>query len=137
MRAAKAILLTGLMIGLAATNLLAQERPGPRLYDVTTEVTLKGTVEEVTQVAGPGRMGGVHLKLKTDKETVAVHLGPNFYLEEHNFKLAKGDAVEVIGSRVKMAEQEVVLAREVVKGQTRLKLRTETGVPLWARPRQP
>ncbi len=140
MQVAKVALLTSLMIALAAITVAAQVPRGPRLYDVTTEVTLKGTVEEAEFVSGPGPGGGLQLlrlKLKTDKETVLVHLGPRFYLEQHNFKVAKGDVVEVIGSRVKVAEEEVVLAREIAKGETRLKLRTEAGIPLWAPGRRP
>ncbi len=141
MQVARVAFLTSLSIALAAASLAAQAPRGPRLYDVTTVVTLKGTVEEVMQVSGPGRMGGgaggVQLKLKTDKETVVVHLGPRFYLEEQNFKLAKGDAVEVIGSRVKLEGEEIVVAREVVKDKTRLKLRTEDGMPLWSPGRRP
>lgn len=137
MQVAKVALLTSLMIGLAATSLAAQARLGPRLYDVTTVVTLKGRVEEAEFVQEPGRAGGTHLKLKTDKETVVVHLGPRFFLDKHNFKVAKGDVVEVTGSRVKLGEEEVVVAREIAKGETRLKLRTKAGIPLWSLGRRP
>lgn len=51
-----------------------------RMYDAATETTVKGTVEEVKQVSGPrGGLGGAHLILKPDKETLEVHLGPTTF----------------------------------------------------------
>jgi len=126
------MLLTGLMIGFAATNLVAQERPGPRLFDETAVVTLKGTVEEVLGLATR-----LQLRLKTPEATVEVQVGPQAYLKEHKFEVAKGDVVEVTGWRRKVRERELVIAREIVKGETRLQLRSETGAPLWPREQRP
>ena len=88
-----------LMIAIAALTLgaasaLAQRGRGQgagRMYDPATETTVKGTVEEVKQVSGPrGGPGGVHLILKTDKETLEVHLGPTTFLEKQKFTAWSG-----------------------------------------------
>jgi hypothetical protein len=120
------------------------------MYDATTETTLKGTVEEVKTVSGMmggggrmgpgGRMGaqgmgmmqGTHVMLKTDAETIDVHLGPSAYLKDQQIEIAKGDALEIIGSRVKIGESDAFLARELRKGQTSWTLRDADGRPRWA-----
>jgi hypothetical protein len=109
----------------------------PMMYDAKTETTLKGTVEELKTVSGMrggrGRMGvqGTHLMLKTDTETIEVHLGPSAFLTEKKIEIAKGDAVEVLGSRVKMGESDAVIAREIRKGEASWTLRDANGRPLW------
>lgn len=109
-------------------------RPGrgmPR-YDPSTEVTLKGTVEEVKQLTGRMAMSGTHLTLKAESGTYDVHLGPTAFLSSHKFDVAKGDQIEVIGSKVNVAGAEAVLAREVKKGDNRLSLRNAQGIPEWS-----
>ncbi len=105
-------------------------------YDTKTEATLGGTVEAVEIVTPPGRgrrgLGGTHLTLKTDKETLEVHLGPTAFLRDQQAEIAKGDAVEIVGSRVVIDDETVVLAREVKKGGRTWTLRDASGRPLWA-----
>jgi hypothetical protein len=113
------------------------------MYDTATEVTLAGTVERVITIdemagrGGRGRgmgmgMGGTHLMLKTDQETIEVHLGPSAYLKEQHVEIAAGDAIEVVGSRVTMNESEGVLARELRKGDHSWTLRDADGRPKWS-----
>jgi hypothetical protein len=59
----------------------ASGRQGSTMYDVKTETTITGTVESVENITGTGGrgrhgMGGTHLVVKTEKESVEVHLGP-------------------------------------------------------------
>jgi hypothetical protein len=109
---------------------------GPR-YDSTTETTIAGTVQAVEQVApqstarGRGSMGGTHLQLGTAADTVDVHLGPTAYLDEQKISLAKGDTVEIVGSRVTVDGEEVVIAKSIRKGDQVWTLRDATGRPLW------
>jgi hypothetical protein len=42
--------------------------------------------------------GGLHLVVKTEMETLEVHLGPTGYLSEQKVVIASGDAVEILGS---------------------------------------
>jgi hypothetical protein len=105
-------------------------------YDTSTEVTLRGTVHSVQQVdgrAGSSRATGTHLIVKTDQETVEVHLGPTTFITEQNLMLSAGDAVEIIGSRVKVSGAGVVIAREIRKGTQTVTLRDRNGVPKWSR----
>ena len=48
-----------------------------RMYNPAAVETISGTVESVDKITPmKGMMYGVHLSLKTDKETISVHLGP-------------------------------------------------------------
>jgi hypothetical protein len=74
---------------------------------------------------------GVHLTLKTDKETVSVHLGPGWYIENQDVKIEPKDKVEVTGSRVTFDGKPAVVAAEIKKGDESIKLRDESGYPVW------
>jgi hypothetical protein len=79
-----------------------------------------------------GMSAGVHLLLKTDKETIPVHLGPEWYISNQELKLEPKDKVEVKGSRVMFNGKPAIIASEVVKGEQVLKLRDDNGIPLWS-----
>jgi hypothetical protein len=136
------LMLIGRIDGWAQTS--QPTRPGMRqmmpMYDTKTETTIKGTVETVEQGVPQGRMGGrgtgrgmggTHIVLKTDKESIPVRLGPSAFLEEQKLEIAKGDELEVIGSRVTIGSENVVLAREITRGGKTVKLRDASGRPLW------
>lgn len=114
----------------------AQEPGGgqgsPR-YDTATEATFRGTVEAVKQIEAAGRRGpGTHVVLKTAEGAVDVHLGPKGFLDAQKLTVAVGDAVEIVGSRVKVAGADAVIAREIRRGDQKLILRDEKGVPRWS-----
>jgi hypothetical protein len=121
---------------LSIASALAQRGMGQgagRMYDPATETTVKGTVEEVKQIPGQrGGASGAHLIVKNDKETLEVHLGPTAFLEKEKFTFAKGDQIEVTGSKVKIGAADALLAREVKKGDKTLTLRNAQGIPAWS-----
>jgi hypothetical protein len=107
------------------------------MYDVKTETTIKGTVESVETVTGAGgrgrrALGGTHLTVKTEKETLEVHVGPTAYLTEKEITLATGDTLEILGSRVAIDKESVVIARQIKKGDNTWTLRDASGRPLWS-----
>jgi hypothetical protein len=113
---------------------------GGRMYDRKTVETVSGEVVSVEEVhgkgwgqAGGGRGGGhgVHLIVKSDKEDVAVHLGPSWYLDKHGPTIAPGDRIEVRGSRIMFQGKPAIIAAEVKKGDQSLKLRDDDGLPAW------
>ena len=79
-----------------------------------------------------GMGAGIHLQLKTDKETISVHLGPAWYIERLDAQIEKGNKIEVKGSRVTAAGKPAIIAAEVKKGDALLKLRDDSGIPAWA-----
>ena len=104
-----------------------------RMYNPSTVDTLSGTVESIEKITPmKGMHSGVHILLKTDKETIDVHLGPEWYIERLDTKIEKGDKVEVKGSRVTISGKPAMIAAEVKKGDNSLILRDSAGIPAWA-----
>jgi len=106
---------------------LLYERP----FDPKNMVELKGTVLEISNSKEKkDEKRGVFLMLKADKDQVAVHLGPFWYINrQHHFK--KGDKLKVKGSKVTYDNAEVVVASEIQQGKMGMTLRDEKGNPVW------
>ena len=129
------LLAAGAFLGGATLSAEPQGRSGmqsPPMYNVATEVTLTGTIDEVQTIAGPSGQGGVHVVLKTSTETIRVNIGPSWFMTQEKYALAKGDAVAVTGSRVKLDTGEVVIAREIKKGAQTMTFRDAKGFPKWS-----
>ncbi len=128
-------LATTLLLTLMAMPLLAQgggPGTGRRYYDPKTEVTIEGTIQDVRQQTGKGDWKGTHLILKTESAGVDVHVGPSSYIERKQFAFAPGETIKVVGSKVTIAGQEAVLAREITKDGKTLVLRNAEGIPKWS-----
>ena len=126
LRGAVGPLLFAVLIALAAVgqnNLAA--------YNLTTETKLKGTIEELKIPAKGNEKEAARLVLKSGDSTVDVYLCPRSFLDDMGSTLAKGDEVSITGSKVKQEAGELVLAREVVKGNDTLVLRDDKGKPVW------
>jgi hypothetical protein len=102
-------------------------------YNPATLETIAGEVIGIEQTVPMRRMNkGIALVVKTEKETVTVHLGPTWYLERLDTKIIKGDHIEIKGVRTTIAGKPIMLAAEVKKGDNILVLRDSAGVPVWA-----
>jgi hypothetical protein len=134
----RGIALLSVVLLLVAGSLVAVEAQRrsqggtPPSYDVATEVTLTGAIEDVKTIPGPGLQGGVHLMLRTAKEEIEIDLGPEWFLKKQNYRLNKGDDITVIGSRVKRDTGEAVIARQVTRGKETMTFRDEKGFPRWS-----
>ena len=104
------------------------------MYDKSTEATIKGTVDEVAKPADANARRGRFstITLKTDSGPMKVALGPARFMTAKNFALAKGDQIEVTGSKVTHEGKAFFLAREVKKGADTLTLRDADGKPAWS-----
>ena len=104
-----------------------------RQYNPATMESVSGEVMSVDKVMPmKGMDSGIHLMVKTATETVSVNLGPSWYIERLDTKIAKRDKVEVKGSRVTVDGKPAIIAAEVKKGDAVLKLRDDSGIPAWA-----
>jgi hypothetical protein len=121
------------LLGFAASAIARGPGGAGRTYDPHTVETVSGEVTTVETIphAG-GRSGGVHLALKTDRETISVHLGPAWYIDKQKLHVARGDKIEVEGSRVTDEGKPAIVARQIKKGNETLTLRDAAGVPAWA-----
>lgn len=104
-----------------------------RMYDPKTVDTVKAQVVSVDRFTPSQRMSyGVHAMVRTAEETIPVHLGPGWYIENQELRLAPGDEIEVRGSRVTFEGKPALIAAEVKKGDDVLVLRDESGFPAWS-----
>jgi len=123
-----------LVLALAIPAALAQkttDTPVLPKYDPAKEVKIKGVIEDVKEMTMGKGEAGVHLMVKTSTETIEVRLCPSGYLKDFEVAFSKGQQVEVTGSRVKVEDKEVILAREVVQGNNTVTLRDNKGTPVW------
>ncbi|MEJ2689653.1 MAG: DNA-binding protein [Deltaproteobacteria bacterium] len=141
------VVATVIMLNLfSGTNALAQRgimwkggggwgpgTPYSRMYNPKTVETIRGEVVSVDKIIPKKGMAyGVHATVKTNKETISVHLGPGWYIENQEVKIAPGDEIEVKGSRVTFDGKPAIIAAEVKKGNEVLVLRDASGFPLWS-----
>jgi len=133
---------------LAAASSFAQRGPGmvwrgsggwgpgtrySKLYDPKTVEAINGEVVSVSRITPmKGMAAGIHMDVKTDKETISVHLGPSWYLENQDVKIEPKDKVEVKGSKITFAGKPAIIAAEVKKGDEVLMLRNDAGFPVWS-----
>lgn len=104
-----------------------------RLWEQSKIETVSGTVEAIeTVVPMKGMHQGIVVILRTPKETIPVHLGPQWYIERLDLKLQKGDSVEVRGSRVTFRGKPAIIAGQIKKGNESVTLRNDSGIPAWA-----
>lgn len=107
--------------------------PYGRMYNPQTVETICGEVVSVDKITPmKGMYYGVHLALKTDKETISVHLGPAWYIENQDVKIEPKDKIEVKGSRITFEDKPALIAAEVKKGDDVLVLRDISGFPVWS-----
>lgn len=129
----KLLLFTTLLVAFISAPLFAgsAQKRGARtsMYDRQTETTITGVVQEVNEIPGPGRRTGTHIIVKAGDASYEVHVGPTWFLTQEKYTFAKGDQVEVVGSKVKSQGTDAILARQITKNGTTWTLRDAQGVP--------
>ena len=114
-----------------APMVMAQKTAEAPKYDVATEVTIKGAVEEIKEVPNPKGQIGIYLMVKSGGEILEVRLCPNSFLKEFEVAFKKGDLLTITGSKVRVDEKDAILAREIELGNSKITLRDKQGVPVW------
>ncbi len=105
-------------------------------FDADTVETITGRVirvDQVVQSVAPmrGICHAVRLLVRTPEETIAVVLGPTWYVERHGGEIRIGDRVHVRGSRVAIDGTTVIIATRIRSGSATLVLRSAEGCPVW------
>jgi hypothetical protein len=106
---------------------LNAQTPSIPKYDKSSEARVKGVIDDVKT----GADGIVHLALNTDKGALDVVIAPEKFLKEMEITFAKGDALEVLGSKVAAGEASLFLAREVTRNGEIMMMRDDSGKPVW------
>jgi hypothetical protein len=127
------LLLSVSLAFLCLTPVLAQKnaKPNRPKYDLQTEANIKGTIEEVQLPPKGSEKDIVHLLLKNGPDSTDVYLCPKSFMDEMGMDFTKGDEITLTGSKVKEGETDLVLAREVAKGNNTFVLRDAKGGPVW------
>lgn len=122
------------LVAFVTLPVAAQRRVGGAVeapYNPRTEVTLRGIVHEVKQMKDVQTV--THLGLRTaDHAPIEVHLGPSAWVAGQSVTFEVGDELEVIGSRVKYGGSDVMVARQIRKGNEVLILRDTQGRSRWS-----
>ncbi|HEY6769350.1 MAG TPA: hypothetical protein VI386_31795 [Candidatus Sulfotelmatobacter sp.] len=101
-------------------------------YDVSTESTLKGSIEELKLVPPTGGKAIAYLTMKTGPDSHQVYLCPQSFLDQMGVSFKAGDEIQLTGSKITQTGAELTLAREVVtKSGDTLTLRFKDGKPAW------
>lgn len=104
-----------------------------RLFNPKTVETLTGTVVAVERILLSENMSyGIHLKVKTNAETISVHLGPAWYIDNQDIQFVKGDKVTITGSRITFKKAPAIIATNATKNDLVLQLRDNNGYPTWS-----
>lgn len=99
--------------------------------------TVTGKVLQVDRwTNGEWEKGGVHVVLQTDNETMDLHLGPSWYIDNQDIRIEPNDQIQVTGIRVTSGDgRAMMVVSEVSKGNQVITLRDEVGFPTWMRGR--
>lgn len=131
----KIVFLAGFLALLYVAPVSAQKKPtntasAPK-YDLHSESKMKGTVEEVKLPPKGSEKEVAHLLVKNGTDTVDVYLCPKAFFDDMGMGFSKGDEITLTGSKVKQGAADLILVREVVKGNDTFVLRDEKGSPVW------
>lgn len=117
----------------------AQERRqgGPPPYDPAKEVTVSGVVKGIDTIEVADGKRSI-LVLTVNNENLGVLLGPETWVQKQGMAFAAGARVEVVGlTGYRYNGGSAIMPRTVKTGSKTLKLRDETGKPLWEGPPRP
>jgi hypothetical protein len=140
----KVMTMMALAVGLwAMPDILAQRNYNPKTvetvqgYDPKTVETVWGTVVSIEKITPEKKQGyWVDLMLQTGNGTIAVELGPAWYVDKQTPRIEVNDTIAVTGSRMTINGKPIVIAAEVRKQNEILKLRDANGMSFWPRVNQ-
>jgi hypothetical protein len=132
-RSRKISVLPAFLTLLLVASLVAEKTPKPSSpkYDLHTEAKTKGIIEEVKLPPKGSEKEIVHLLVKNGPDIMDVYLCPKSFFDDMGMGFSKGDEIALTGSKIKQGEVDLVLAREVVKGNDTFVLRDAKGDPVW------
>ncbi len=107
-------------------NSFAQNKSGKmrnqqnRLYNINSVETVNGEVVSIDEQTGKKGFNGIHVMLKTSDGDLSVHLGPEWFMDKQTVKIAKGDQIEVTGSKITYKDKPALIAKLVKRGSDTL-----------------
>ncbi|HEY3295586.1 MAG TPA: hypothetical protein VGL38_09105 [bacterium] len=127
-----------LLIGVVAVSLPAAAKEHKstakqeKLFQKGKHETVSGEITDVKTRGGRDNQGSrVVLTVKTGTGDQTVLIGPEAYLKDNHFDLKAHDQITVDGSLVDFHGHKVIMAQRLQHDQAELKLRDESGRPMW------
>jgi hypothetical protein len=122
------------MIALAVGIFGIHDTMAERDYDLKTVESVWGKVLSVEKITPAKRRGEwVQLMLQVENGTIAVQLGPAWYVDKQVPRIEANDAITVTGSRLNLDGTPTIVAADIAKGSELLRLRDDKGIPVWPR----
>ena len=100
-------------------------------YDLRAETKTKGVIDEVNLLSLGTRKDFMELIIKNGDDKIHIYVCPKPFEEEMGISFSKGDQITVTGSKAKYEGADVILARELVKGEDTLLFRDAKGTAVW------
>jgi hypothetical protein len=100
-------------------------------YELGAEMKTKGVIDEVNLMSVGKRKDFTELIIKNGDDKIHIYVCPKPFEDEMGISFSKGDQITVTGSKVKHEGADVILAREVAKGEDTLLFRDAQGTPVW------
>jgi len=115
----------------SGTNGTGGSGNGTTLFDLNTVTTVTGELVEFYSLQEDAVAAHNFVLLLEDGSTVVVSTAPAWYLDAQEITFNIGDMLTVTGSLVEQEIGSVLIASEIISGDTALVLRDELGYPTW------
>jgi hypothetical protein len=100
-------------------------------YDLHAEMKTKRVIDEVNLPSVGTRKDFTELIIKNGDDRIHIYVCPKPFEEEMGVGFSKRDQIAVTGSKVRHDATDVILARELAKGDDTLLFRDAKGTPVW------
>jgi hypothetical protein len=104
------------------------------VYDMSKEIKVQGTIQQI-EMLGPGGPLGTHVLIQTSQGVVDAHLGYRKATTAENLGLSVGQEIEITGMMANIGSNSVLLARLLTTPTHIFILRSEHGIPVRMLPR--
>jgi hypothetical protein len=104
------------------------------VYDMSKEIKVQGTIQQIEMV-GPGGPLGTHVLIQTSQGVVDAHLGYRKATTAENLGLSVGQEIQITGRMANIGGDSVLLARLLTTPTHIFILRSEHGIPVRMLPR--
>lgn len=102
-------------------------------FNPETVEEVKGRVQDVLYTGSEeSENRGLEMLLDIEDDVIRVPLGPVWFMKMQPSFIEPGDEIELMGSRMVVDDETVIVAETVKKGRHELRLRDETGHPVWS-----
>jgi len=103
-----------------------------RMYDASTVEMVKGSITKIdSMMPEPGMAKIVTVMVKTNGETMDIHLAPESYLKDKGVMLKTNKQIEATGSRTTVQGKTILMASKIKTNGKEVELRSEDGRPKW------